>query len=160
MSREKTALQLGRVLVGFCVAPLVATLVYTRVAFGVELFFPFVIFVLGAAFPVALLVFVPLYLLLLKKRWTSMVWITGIAFMTCFALFAILFYFNDQGFTSMKGGGHVYVEGGHLTVAGYWNIARGASLVAVSGSVGAFSLWLIAHANYSKAIDLISRRRA
>ncbi len=146
MKNASFAFRIGRVLVALIAAPLVATIAYTLVAYGAKLFFPFVYFVAGAAFTLTLLLFVPVYLLLLAKAWTSLPVVVGAAFLVTLVVFTIGFFAMDQGFTTMRAGGEDLVVQGRLTVAGFLNVVKGALIVSATGALGGLVFWLIAHA--------------
>lgn len=146
MTTPSFSLRVARVLVGLIAAPLAATIAYTLVAYGAKLFFPFAYFVAGTAFTLTLLLFVPVYLLLLAKGWTSLPAVVGTAFSVTLVVFAIGFFAMDQGFTTMRAGGEDLVVQGRLTAAGFLNVLKGALIVAMTGALGGLVFWLIAHA--------------
>lgn len=142
--------QIARVLLALIAAPLTATVAYTLIAFGPALFFPFVFFVAGTAFALTLLVFVPVYLLLLWKRWISLSSIVASAFFVTLLVFLISFIGMDQGFTSMRSGGKELVVDGQMTSAGYVNAVVSALTVAAVGAIGGLVFWLVAYSQRRK----------
>lgn len=137
--------RLMRVLLALIAAPLVSTVIYTLIAFGTALFFPFVFFVAGTAFALTLLVFVPVYLVLLWKGWISFPVIVAAAFFVTLSVFLTAFVGMDQGFTTMQAAGKELVVDGQMTPAGYANALKNAVMVAILGAVGGAVFWLIAY---------------
>jgi len=134
-----------RILTGFVIAPIVASISYTVMAFGVSLFFPFIFYVAGGVFLATLLIFVPVYIGLLWRRWLSFWRVVGTGSLVAFVLFFLLFLVNDQSFTSMGAGSVEYVVDGRLTTAGYINLFKGTMLVTLAAAIGSVVFWLIAH---------------
>ncbi len=147
-------MQVSRVLLALIAAPLVSVFTYTLVAYGATLFFPFVYFVAGMAFTLTLLVYVPIYLILLFKRWTSLPIIVGTAFAVTFIVFVFGYLWMGQGFTNLHAGGEKLVTEGQLTTAGYMSIVNSSLTVAATAALGGLVFWLVAHCRFPPARGL------
>lgn len=136
---------LGRVLIAFFISPIIATMIYTIMAFGRELFFPIVFFVGAGAMSVTVLVFIPIYLIMVWRKWFGLWQMLVISFLAGMLLFFSLFFYNDMGMNAMGAGGKVFVENGKLTIDGYVNLSKRSLLAAFSCGIAGLVFWFIAH---------------
>ncbi len=134
---------LKRIFLGIVLTPLLPSIIYTFIAWGVDLFIPFFYFVVFTAYVLMLVVLAPIFLVFIFKNRLTFLGVILSSFLSLCLIFILFFIWNDAGFTSLTVGSEQLVVDGQLTVAGYKNIAFNSMLIGFFGALGGVIFYII-----------------
>ena len=90
------------------------------------------------AYLLALIVLLPIYLVVFRKRLFNLYSSSFLSFIALFVIFALFFIAMGTGYNSLTAGSEALVENGSMTVAGYERALHGAFVVGLFGMLGGF----------------------
>jgi hypothetical protein len=151
MKKESLETTPLRITFGLLTLLIVAALTFTLSAYGLRLFFPYFIIVMGVTACLTAFVALPILLALIKLRRASLpVTVAVMAFVT-FIVFLTWNYFALAGATTIYIGGKLLVENNHVTTAGLLAIFRESLITAVISAFSGACFWLVAFSRRSPA---------
>jgi len=124
-----------RTIIGFICAPLLPSVLYTWLSWG-EAFFPVIFVVMFVAYLLALIVLLPIYLIIFRKRLFNLYSSSFLSFIALFVVFALFFISMGAGYNSLTSGSEALVKNGSMTVAGYERALHGAFIIGLFGMLG------------------------
>lgn len=134
MSNDSSQVML-RSVIGFIVSPLIPSILYTWFSWG-EAFFPAIFFAAFVAYIIALVLVLPVYMIIFRKRIFNLYSASGLSFLILFSFFSLLFVSMGSGYNALTSGSEALVENGQLTAAGYSRAFYGAFLIGLYGMLG------------------------
>lgn len=143
-----------RVFAGFALAPILPSVVYTLVSWGVAGFEDFFVYVIGVAYLITMVLFVPEYLFLLFKGKVNFLTILLTSFFSLFVVFFVLYLIMHSYHTTLVVGDNTLVENGTITLAGYKNVLSDAISIGLIGMLGGMVFYLVSF------MDFVGLRRS
>ena len=138
MNIPHVEISIGRILLGFLLAPLMSSIVYAALTSWQGMGFLLLLFVsMTFSYTLTVAVMVPAFLLLVKFNRVSFGSITLTCSALLFGIFFALLTYLKHGFTTLRSAGEYLVYNGKITTKGHLISGEQALLVTACGLVGA-----------------------
>ena len=151
--------QIQRSFLAFLVAPLVPLLMLSTYVLGAEIFIQGVLLVGAYAYLITLLVAVPIYMLMLFKRWLKWWQFALLGVIPALSL-DIWVFLNSWGsksvLVSLSLGGVDIIVDGKRTLEGYIFLAKNLGFYSLTGVGAGLLFWYLAHGK--NALTKVSRK--
>lgn len=138
-----------RLALGFVVMVVFSSLTYTLLSYGVELLFPYIIFVTFACIIISVLFYLPLWIFMYKiSMWNAPAVVIS-TFIFSVLIFLAWNIFSLGGAMLIVEGAEVLVDGGRITLHGYMSAIKDSVVTAVISALGVILFWYIARSKKS-----------